>query len=102
MATARQTSAREDKIDLPLTPREKQVIALALAGFSSKESAERIGVSDLHIKKLLRDITAKLRVSNQLELVLFALHHQLTTPVQIIPRLAEETLSQEPGPKQLT
>lgn len=96
MVTARQTSEREDNIDLHLTPLEKQVIALALAGFSSKETAQRIGVSDLQIRKLLRDITAKLGVSNQLELVLFALHHQLITPIQIIPRLAEETLGQAP------
>jgi DNA-binding CsgD family transcriptional regulator len=101
MSIARQTSEREDKIDFRLTPLEKQIIALVLAGYSSKESAKRIGVSDLYIRKRLREITAKLRVSDQLELALFALHHQLTTPLQIPAAPSEKPLGQSPRPKGL-
>ena len=99
MSVAGQNAGRADKADFRLTPLEKQALALILAGYSRKESAQRIGISDLQIKKLLRDISAKLGVSNQLELVLFALHHQLATPVQIIPRLSEEPLGRPPRPK---
>jgi len=78
-----------------LTALEKQVIALVLAGYTHKESAQRIGLSEHSVSKHLRGIIAKLRVSNRLELVLFALHHHLAHPIKISPRLTGKRLSQK-------
>jgi len=86
--------------DFGLTPLEKQVLGLVLAGYTSKESAQRTGVSEHRLRQHLRDIIAKLRVANRFELVLFALHHHLTDPIQIFPRVTEKRLSQTPRPKQ--
>jgi DNA-binding CsgD family transcriptional regulator len=63
--------------DFGLIPLEKQIIALAVAGYSSSESAKIIGISEPAIRLHLTGICEKVRVSNQLELILFALYHQL-------------------------
>jgi DNA-binding CsgD family transcriptional regulator len=63
--------------DLGLTPLEKQAIALNLAGYSHQESTERLGISQQDLRLQLEGICNKLRVSNQFELLLFALYHQL-------------------------
>lgn len=84
-AIARQFSVRANGKDLGVTPLEKQVIALVLTGFTSKESGQRIGVSEHVVRHNLKDIIAKLGVSNQFELVLFALHHDLVDPAQMSP-----------------
>jgi len=60
-----------------LIPLEKQVIALTVAGYSSEESAKRIGISEPALRSHLTSICEKLRVSDQFELILFALYHQL-------------------------
>ena len=59
-----------------LIPLEKQVIAITVAGYSSEESAKRIGISEPAVRLHLTSICDKLRVSNQFELILFALYHQ--------------------------
>jgi DNA-binding CsgD family transcriptional regulator len=71
--------------NLGLTPLEMQIIALVLAGYTTKEGGQRIGISQSSIRYHLRSIVAKLGVANRLELVLFALHHHLIGPVQISP-----------------
>jgi DNA-binding CsgD family transcriptional regulator len=63
--------------DFGLTPLEKQAIALNVAGYSHRESAEQLGVSRQELRLQLEGICNKLRVSNQFELLLFALYHQL-------------------------
>jgi DNA-binding CsgD family transcriptional regulator len=63
--------------DFDLTPFERQIIALTVAGYSIQESAKRVGVSEPDLERHLSKIRDKLRVSNPLELVLFALHRQL-------------------------
>jgi DNA-binding CsgD family transcriptional regulator len=63
--------------DFGLVRPEKQIIALAVAGYSSQETAKRMGISLSAIRLYITRICDKLRVSNQFELVLFALHHQL-------------------------
>lgn len=63
--------------DFGLIPREKQVIALTTAGYSSAESATIIGISEPAIRLHLTSLCDKLGLSNQFELILFALHHQL-------------------------
>jgi DNA-binding CsgD family transcriptional regulator len=64
--------------DFDLTPLERQIVALTDAGYSSQESAKRVGISEPALKRRLSRICDKLRVSNPLELILFALHRQLT------------------------
>ena len=56
-------SLDESGNDFSPTPLEKLVIGLNVAGYSHQETAERLGIS--------------LRVSNQFELLHFALYHQL-------------------------
>ncbi len=71
--------------DFGLIRLERQVIALILAGYSSEEAAKRIGVSEPATRLHIACICDKLRVSNQFELVLFALHHQLADMEEISP-----------------
>jgi DNA-binding CsgD family transcriptional regulator len=74
-ATAPLVDASEKDFDL--TPLERQIIALTVAGYSTQESAKRVGVSEADLERHLSKICDKLRVSNLLELVLFALHRPL-------------------------
>lgn len=74
---AGQRSGEASTTDFGLTLLEKQVIALTVDGYSSKESAHRIGISGWAFGRQLIGIFGKLGVSNQCELVLFALYHQL-------------------------
>jgi DNA-binding CsgD family transcriptional regulator len=71
--------------DCGLIPLEKQVIALAVAGYTSAESAEVIGISEPALKVRLTGICNKLNVSNQFELILFALHHHLVDTYETSP-----------------
>ena len=70
-------SLDESGNDLGLTPLEEVAIALNVAGYSHRESAEQLGVSRQELRLQLEGICNKLRVSNQFELLLFALYHQL-------------------------
>jgi DNA-binding CsgD family transcriptional regulator len=79
--------------NLSLTPLEMQIIALVLAGYTTKEGGQRIGISQSSVRHHLRAIIAKLGVANRLELVLFALHHHLIGPVRISPPVTELPLS---------
>jgi DNA-binding NarL/FixJ family response regulator len=63
--------------DFDLTPFQRQIIALTVAGYSSQDSAKKIGISERALKRHFSKICDKLRVSNPLELILFALHRQL-------------------------
>ena len=58
-----------------LTPRELEMIAAILAGFTNIDIAARFGISEKTVKHHLTNIFDKLGVSNRLELALFALHH---------------------------
>ena len=79
----RQTFIEPNGKDFSLPPLEKQIIALVLACYTSKESAQRIGVSQSTVRHHLRGIIGKLGVANRLELVLLALHFHLIGPLQI-------------------
>ena len=63
--------------DFGLTSLERQAIALNVAGYSHQESTERLGISQQALRLQLEGICNKLCVSNQFELLLFALYHQL-------------------------
>ena len=60
-----------------LSSREMQVIALIVAGYTNKDLARELGISENTAKHHLTNIFDKLGVSNRLELVLYAVDHGL-------------------------
>jgi DNA-binding NarL/FixJ family response regulator len=60
-----------------VTPRELQVIARVVAGYTNKDMASEFSISEQTVKHHLTNIFNKLGVSNRLELVLFAIAHKL-------------------------
>jgi two-component system nitrate/nitrite response regulator NarL len=62
---------------LGVTPREMQVIALIVAGYTNRDLAQKLNISEHTAKHHLTNIFDKLGVSNRLELVLYAIDHQL-------------------------
>jgi two-component system, NarL family, nitrate/nitrite response regulator NarL len=60
-----------------LTPRELEVIEVIHAGYTNKDIAQKFSISEGTVKHHLTSIFDKLGVSNRLELVLFAVEHQL-------------------------
>ena len=71
--------------DFGLNPHEERLIALIAAGYTRKESAQRLGISEQSLRQHLGNIYDKLKVSNDFELILFALHHQLTDQDHMSP-----------------
>jgi DNA-binding CsgD family transcriptional regulator len=84
-AVAKRGSERNDgrsssvlrRKDFGLLQLEKEIIALTVGGYSTKETAERIGISEPALGEQRTSIYRKLRVSNQFELILFAVYHRL-------------------------
>jgi len=72
-----QQRAAESPKNFGLTARELQVIALIVAGYTNKDLAQKLGISEHTAKHHLTNIFDKLGVSNRLELVLFAINHRL-------------------------
>jgi DNA-binding NarL/FixJ family response regulator len=60
-----------------LSSREMEVIALIVAGYTNKDLARELGISENTAKHHLTNIFDKLGVSNRLELVLYAVDHSL-------------------------
>jgi two-component system, NarL family, nitrate/nitrite response regulator NarL len=69
--------ASADKQDLGLTPREMQIIALIVVGYTNKDIARELKISQNTSKHHLTNIFNKLGVSNRLELVLYAIDNRL-------------------------
>jgi len=65
------------KQDLGLTPREMQIVALIVAGYTNKDLAKELRISQNTTKHHLTNIFNKLGVSNRLELVLYAIDNRL-------------------------
>jgi len=72
-----QNRTSEASRDFGLTAREVQVIALIVAGYTNKDLARQLGISEHTVKHHLTNVFDKLGVSNRLELVLFAIDHRL-------------------------
>jgi len=68
--------------NVTVTALEKQIISAVVAGYTSKESAGMVGVSQRRLRHHIATIMAKLGVVNRLELVLVALHDDLIDHVQ--------------------
>ena len=60
-----------------LNPLQQRIVTLTISGYSSEEIAKKLGVSVPAAKRHLSRVCDKLRVSNPLELALYALHYQL-------------------------
>jgi two-component system nitrate/nitrite response regulator NarL len=60
-----------------LTPREIEIVSAIVAGYSNRQIAEQMSISQSTIKHHLTNIFDKLGVYNRLELALFAIHHAL-------------------------
>jgi len=70
----------EMKSRFGMTPREQQIVAAVLAGYSNKDIARRLSISDQTVKNHLTSIFDKTGVSSRLELALCATKHQLDDP----------------------
>jgi two-component system nitrate/nitrite response regulator NarL len=73
-----------ETVDLPpprktfqLTRRELEVVAATVSGFTNREIAVRLSISEHTVKHHLTNIFDKVGVYNRLELMLFAFHHGL-------------------------
>lgn len=64
---------REGKLER-LTRRERQVLKLISKGFTSRQIAEKLGISKLTIDTHRKNIQRKLEVSNTVELLKIAMH----------------------------
>jgi two-component system, NarL family, nitrate/nitrite response regulator NarL len=70
-------SAADERRPFGLTSRELQVVQLVVAGYTNKEIAERLAISQNTAKHHLSSIFDKLGVSNRLELALFTHSHRV-------------------------
>jgi two-component system nitrate/nitrite response regulator NarL len=69
--------ARQGRERAPLSPREREIVALVAQGFKNKEMAEKMFISEQTVKNHLHNIFDKLGVSDRLELALYAIHKNL-------------------------
>jgi DNA-binding NarL/FixJ family response regulator len=60
-----------------LTPRELDIVATIVAGYSNREIAKHLSISEDTVKNHLTNVFDKLGVSSRLELALFAVDHHL-------------------------
>jgi two-component system, NarL family, nitrate/nitrite response regulator NarL len=60
-----------------LTPRELDIVGTIVAGYSNREIARHLGISEDTVKNHLSNIFDKVGVSSRLELALFAVNHRL-------------------------
>jgi|SRR6266404_3762985 len=63
-----------------LTPREFEIVASIVAGYSNRDVAQKFAISEQTVKHHLTNIFDKLGVSSRLELALFAVNHSLVEP----------------------
>ncbi len=73
-------SASTKRKNFGLTPRELEIVAAIVAGYTNKDIAEKFALSEQTVKHHLTNIFDKLGVSTRLELALFATNHCLVSP----------------------
>lgn len=61
-----------------LTPREREIVAAIVAGYSNYEIAQKLSLSEQTVKHHLTSIFNKLGIYNRLELALYAINHHLS------------------------
>ena len=62
-----------------LTPRELEIVAAIVAGYTNKDVAQKFAISEDTVKRHLTNIYDKLGISNRLELALFARRNHLVS-----------------------
>jgi DNA-binding NarL/FixJ family response regulator len=67
-----------------LTPREADILDAVVQGQGNKEISETLGISPFTVKHYLTRIFNKLKVTNRVELVLFATRNGLTRPSAVV------------------
>ena len=72
-------NASEPRRNFGLSSREMEVIGLIVAGYTNKDLARELGISENTAKHHLTNIFDKLGVSNRLELVLYAVDNGLAS-----------------------
>ena len=68
-----------------VTPRELEITSAVVAGFSNKEIAKKLSLSQDTVKHHLTNIFDKVGASSRLELALFAVHHRLLEDEPAVP-----------------
>lgn len=63
--------------DFGLTPRERDVVGMVVAGYSNPDIARKCSISEQTVKHHVSNIFDKLGVYNRVELALFAVNHGL-------------------------
>ena len=66
------------KKNFGLTPRELEIVGTVVSGYSNRDIAQKLKVSEDTVKHHLTNIFNKTGVSSRLELALFAINHNLT------------------------
>jgi len=79
LSRLQEESGRQEEVLEVLTPREKEVFALASHGLKNAEIADKLFLSEKTIKTHLRNIYNKLNLASKAELRLFAVKMGLTT-----------------------
>ena len=79
-----------------LTRRELQVISAVVAGYSNRDIAQRLSISQNTTKRHLSNIFDKLGVYHRLELALFACHHRLVDNSFGVHPVDHDALRREP------
>ncbi|MGH9344416.1 MAG: response regulator [Terriglobia bacterium] len=69
--------AKDARQNFGLTSREMEVVTAIVAGYSNKEIAHKLSLSEQTVKHHITNIFDKLGVSNRMELTLFAVSHHL-------------------------
>ncbi len=62
-----------------LTPRQTEIIAAIVDGYTNKEIARKLSISEQTVKHHLTSIFEKVGVTNRLELAILAMHRRLTS-----------------------
>jgi two-component system nitrate/nitrite response regulator NarL len=65
---------------IPLSPREREIVALIAQGFRNKEIAERLEISDQTVKNQVSKIFDRLGASNRLDVALYAIYNNIQAP----------------------
>lgn len=71
----RESAKKAKPKNFGLTAREMEVVKAIVSGFSNKEIAAQLSISEQTVKHHITNIFDKLGVYNRLELTLFAFHH---------------------------
>ena len=77
---AGQTSERETAVsppDIPVTPRELEVLHLLSSGASNKEIAEKLTISEGTVKKHISNILTTLDLRDRTQAAIYAVQHGL-------------------------